>query len=37
VLDTDLKYVEADGARHNEAAWAARIEQILTFLYPPAP
>jgi predicted alpha/beta superfamily hydrolase len=34
VLDTDLKYLEAQGARHNEAAWAARTEQILKFLYP---
>ncbi|WP_224241677.1 alpha/beta hydrolase-fold protein [Hyalangium gracile] len=37
VLDTDLEYVEAEGARHNEAAWAARTEQILEFLYPPVP
>jgi predicted alpha/beta superfamily hydrolase len=37
VLDTDLKYLEADGARHNEAAWAARTEQILKYLYPPVP
>lgn len=37
VLDADLKYLEAEGARHNEAAWAARTEQILKFLYPPAP
>jgi predicted alpha/beta superfamily hydrolase len=36
-LDTDLKYFEAEGARHNEAAWAARTEQILEFLYPPVP
>jgi predicted alpha/beta superfamily hydrolase len=37
VLNTDLKYFEAEGARHNEAAWAARAEQILQFLYPPVP
>ncbi len=37
VLDTDLEYLEAEGARHNEAAWAARTEQILKFLYPPVP
>jgi len=28
----DLAYVEAEGARHNEAAWAARIGDILEFL-----
>lgn len=28
----DLHYEEAEGARHNEAAWAARIERILEFL-----
>jgi hypothetical protein len=37
VLNTDLKYLEAEGARHNEAAWAARSDQILRFLYPPVP
>lgn len=37
VLDTDLKYFEAEGARHNEAAWAARTEQILKYLYPMPP
>ena len=31
----DLKYLEAEGAEHNERAWSARIEQILTFLFPP--
>ncbi len=30
----DLQYFEAQGAKHNEAAWAARVEQILRFLYP---
>ena len=30
----DLNYFEAEGAEHNEAAWAARVEQILTFLFP---
>jgi predicted alpha/beta superfamily hydrolase len=34
-LDTDLKYVEAKGAGHNEAAWAARVEPALRFLFPP--
>jgi len=31
----DLAYLEVPGARHNEAAWAARIDRILEFLYPP--
>ena len=30
----DLKYSEAEGAEHNEKAWAARVEQILEFLFP---
>lgn len=30
----DLNYFEAEGAEHNEGAWAARVEQILTFLFP---
>lgn len=30
----DLRYFEADGAEHNEKAWAARVEFILTFLFP---
>ena len=30
----DLNYFEANGAEHNEAAWAARVESILTFLFP---
>jgi len=30
----DLSYFEAEGAEHNEAAWAARVERILTFLFP---
>ncbi len=29
-----LNYFEAEGAEHNEGAWAARVEQILTFLFP---
>jgi predicted alpha/beta superfamily hydrolase len=33
-LDKDLKYFEAQGAEHNEKAWAARVEQILEFLFP---
>jgi predicted alpha/beta superfamily hydrolase len=30
----DLKYFEAEGAEHNERAWAARTDQILEFLFP---
>jgi predicted alpha/beta superfamily hydrolase len=30
----DLKYFEAEGAEHNERAWAARAEQMLEFLFP---
>ena len=35
-VDADLKYFEAHGARHTEAAWAARVEPILRFLFPAA-
>jgi predicted alpha/beta superfamily hydrolase len=34
-LEKDLNYFEAAGAEHNEAAWAARVEGILGFLFPP--
>jgi predicted alpha/beta superfamily hydrolase len=30
----DLAYFEAEGAEHNETAWAERVEQILKFLFP---
>ena len=33
-LGKDLDYFEAEGAEHNEAAWAARVDSILTFLFP---
>jgi predicted alpha/beta superfamily hydrolase len=33
-LERDLKYFEAEGAEHNERAWAARFESILEFLFP---
>lgn len=33
-LDQDLKYFEAAGAKHSEAAWAERVEPILRFLLP---
>lgn len=32
----DLRHVEAEGAEHNEAAWARRVPAILEFLFPPA-
>lgn len=33
-IGRDLKYLEAQGAEHNERAWADRVEQILEFLFP---
>jgi len=33
----DLRYVEARGAPHSEAAWAARIGPILEYLFPAKP
>jgi predicted alpha/beta superfamily hydrolase len=30
----DLQYLEAEGAEHNESAWAERVAGILTFLFP---
>ncbi len=30
----DLDYLEAKDAEHNETAWAARVDSILTFLFP---
>ena len=33
-LHRDLEYVEAEGAGHSEAAWAARVEPALRFLFP---
>jgi len=35
-VDTDLAYMEAEGARHDERAWAARVAPMLRFLFPPA-
>lgn len=31
----DLRYSLAEGAEHNEAAWAARFDRVLRFLFPP--
>ena len=33
-LGSDLRYFEAEGAKHTEAAWARRVEPILRFLFP---
>jgi predicted alpha/beta superfamily hydrolase len=32
--NSDLKYFEAEGAEHNERAWAARVDPMLRFLFP---
>jgi enterochelin esterase-like enzyme len=29
----DYRYVEVAGGGHNEAAWAARFDQVLRFLF----
>ncbi|MGI9113981.1 MAG: esterase [Chthoniobacterales bacterium] len=34
-LYDDLQYTEAEGAGHNESAWAARVDPMLRFLFPP--
>ena len=34
-LGDDLAYLEVPGAQHNETYWAARIDRILEYLYPP--
>jgi predicted alpha/beta superfamily hydrolase len=34
-LRRDLQYMEAEGAGHSEAAWAARVDPALRFLFPP--
>ncbi len=33
-LSDDLAYLEVEGADHSEAAWAARVEPALRFLFP---
>ena len=35
-LPKDLQYMEAQSANHSEAAWAARVEPALRFLFPRA-
>lgn len=34
-MGVDLEYYVADGAEHNERAWAARFDRVLRFLFPP--
>ena len=34
-LGADLQYLEIQNGIHSESAWAARIDQILAYLYPP--
>jgi predicted alpha/beta superfamily hydrolase len=34
-VNRDLHYAEAEGAVHDEAAWARRVEPILKYLFPP--
>lgn len=36
-LHDDLHYFEAEGSDHSEGAWAARIDPVLRFLFPPTP
>jgi predicted alpha/beta superfamily hydrolase len=36
-LDVDLSYMEAEGAGHNELAWAERVGPLLKFLFPATP
>jgi predicted alpha/beta superfamily hydrolase len=36
-LHDDLQYLEADGSDHSEGAWAARLDPVLRFLFPPLP
>ncbi len=36
-LHDDVNYLEVEGADHSEGAWAARIDPVLRFLYPPPP
>ena len=36
-LHDDLHYLEVEGGDHSEGAWAARIDPVLRFLFPPLP
>lgn len=35
VVGDDLHYLEAEGAQHNEGAWASRVGDVLKWLFPP--
>ena len=35
--DLDYRYVEVPGGEHDEAAWAARFGDVLTFFFPAEP
>lgn len=34
VIGQDLAYLEAQGGEHNEQSWAARVDRVLSFLFP---
>ncbi|HEY7234590.1 MAG TPA: alpha/beta hydrolase-fold protein [Gemmatimonadaceae bacterium] len=34
VTDHDLRYLEAEGAEHNEQSWGGRVGEVLKFLFP---
>ena len=36
-LYDDLQYTEVEGGEHTESAWAARVDPMLRFLFPPGP
>jgi predicted alpha/beta superfamily hydrolase len=36
-LHDDLHFLEVEGADHSEGAWAARMDPVLRFLFPPLP
>jgi predicted alpha/beta superfamily hydrolase len=35
-LGDDLAYLEAEGGRHDERSWAARVDRVLRYLFPPS-
>jgi predicted alpha/beta superfamily hydrolase len=35
-IGDDLAYLEVEGGEHNERSWAARVEGVLKFLFPPS-
>ena len=36
-LYDDLQYLEVEGGEHTEGAWAARLDPVLRYLFPPPP